>query len=314
MRPGRAVSAERTPVNPPAPTRLVALTPAPRPLKVCVVGYGNMGRNHKRVLEWMGHTVMTLDPSTGSGADHHQLTQELVDATDVVCIAAPAEDLRYIATLWINRGKDVLVEKPGSDTAADLSLDRRRAEQLGRKLLVGYTERFNPAVQALADNLHRVGRVRHIGIRRLGLPPERAGDIALDLASHDLDVLDALGFDLSLERVVRTDHHVSALLIADHISPLVVPGSASVSLEASHLHPSKVRDLEVVGDNGVLQLDYQAQTLGLLRAGRLRTALPVAQAEPLVREWEAFFNGQGSTGIAALTIAEQMTAASAVAA
>jgi len=200
-----------------------------------------------------------------------------------------------------------LVEKPAALTSADLRAHHSEARQCEVRVAVGYTERFNPGVQALADHLHRVGTVRHIHIRRLGYAADRGGDPALDLATHDLDVLDALGFELELEHVVRSEHHVSALLRANHISPLVIPGTASVSLEASHLHPNKVRELEVVGDNGVLQLDYQAQTLGFLSTEHQRVALPVEKAEPLRREWEAFCNGEGSTGLAALAVAEWMT-------
>lgn len=272
-------------------------------MNVLVVGHGVMGKNHVRVLDGMGHRVATLDPSLTSGATHHMLTEDLVGWADTVCIATPMAELARIAAQWMDRGKDVLVEKPAALALTDLLALHSEAQLYGLRLSVGYTERFNPAVQALADQLHRVGHIRHISARRLGYAADRGGDPALDLATHDLDVLDALGFDLTLERSVRTEHHVSALLIASHISPLVVPGSASVSIEASHLHPNKVRSLEVIGDNGVLQLDYQGQTLDLL-IGDERVALPVDQAEPLQREWEAFFNGEGSTGIAALTIAE----------
>lgn len=277
-------------------------------MNILVVGYGVMGKNHARVLEEMGHAVKTLDPKTISGAQHHSLTQDLVDWPHAVCVATPIEDLSRIAALWLERGKDVLVEKPGAFTVDQLERAQHCGEINGCRLLVGYTERFNPAIQALANHLHRVGTVRHIHIRRLGYASDRGGDPVFDLATHDLDVLDALGFNLHLEHVVRSDHHLAAHLAAQHISPLVIPGTPSVSLEASHLHPNKVRALEVVGDDGVLQLDYQRQTLGLLAPGIIRIALPVDQAEPLQREWEAFFAGDGSSGTAALSIAEEMAA------
>jgi UDP-N-acetylglucosamine 3-dehydrogenase len=275
-------------------------------MNVLVVGHGVMGKNHVRVLDGMGHRVATLDPSLTSGATHHMLSEDLVGWADAVCIATPMTELAGIAAQWMERGKDVLVEKPAALTVNDLLALHSEAQHFGVRLAVGYTERFNPVVQALADQLHRVGHIRHINIRRLGYAADRGGDPALDLATHDLDVLAALGFDLALDSVVRTEHHVSALLFANHISPLVVPGSASVSIEASHLHPNKVRSLEVVGDSGVLQLDYQDQTLHLLGDEHASVSLPVDQAEPLQREWEAFFNGEGSTGIAALTVAEMI--------
>jgi predicted dehydrogenase len=275
-------------------------------MRALVVGNGVMGRNHVRVLKALGHQVETLDPRVGAGATHTSLTEAIVDWTDTACIATPIDELAQIASLWMKRGKDVLVEKPGACTLIELLGLEQDAEDHGVRMAVGFTERFNPAVQSLSDHLHRVGHVHHIHIRRLGYAADRGGDPALDLATHDLDVLDALGFDLSLEQVVRSDHHLAALLVANHVSPLVIPGTASVSLEASHLHPSKVRELEVVGDKGVLQLDYQAQTLGFLTADRLRTALPVSHFEPLEREWTAFLNGDGSAGTTALRIAEQI--------
>lgn len=266
-------------------------------MKVCIVGYGRMGRNHKRVLEAMGHETQTLDPSLPAAADHSQLTPELVDWTDVVCIATPIEDLARSAILWMERGKDVLIEKPGAGDLVGLMQLSAQMRVSGVFATVGYTERHNPGVASLQENLHRAGTIRHISARRLGYAKDRAGDPALDLMTHDLDVLSYLGYTPSVSKVVRSEHHVSALL-RHH--------GTAISLEASHMHPIKVRELEVVGEDAVLHLDYQTQELQILTAEHTESVEPVDKTEPLEREWQAFFRGEGSSGVGAMCSAQEM--------
>jgi len=279
-------------------------------VKVAIIGYGRMGRNHKRVLEQLGHEVVTLDRDPAAGADlvFGQLEMRIQRMPfDAFCVSTPIASLRDAAERLGSNGLPLLIEKPGAESLYQL----RAAHELGN-VTIGYTERFNPAVEALKENLHRVGVVQHFSARRLGYAYDRAGDPALDLATHDLDVLDYLFGDearpLLLDHVARSRHHVSALL---HYDTEPVPGfpcqPCSVSIEASHLHPTKVRQLEIVGSDGVLCLDYTAQSLYLAGVEPIYDGMP--HVEPLVREWEAFFRGEGSDGIAAMRIAEQMVEA-----
>jgi predicted dehydrogenase len=175
---------------------------------------------------------------------------------------------------------------------------------------VGYTERHNGAVLALAEALPQIGRLRHISIRRLGYA-NSAVDPALNLACHDLDVLDALGFDLEVWHALRVDGHLSLHLAPNaFVSSFVERGEevCTVSIEASHLHPVKVRTLEAVGTEGVLQLDYQRRTLTIAKdddAGLHGGALAVDDTEPLITEWRSFLDtGYGSSGTKALALAE----------
>jgi UDP-N-acetylglucosamine 3-dehydrogenase len=269
---------------------------------VLIVGYGGMGHNHERVLREMGKDVATLDPSSAAGADHFMVTKEMIDWTDAVVIATPIDDLANAAECWITRGKHVLLEKPGATNWETLAALHHSAASKGVALVVGYTERHNPAVDTLAQHLHRIGTIRHITARRLGHARDRAGDPLLDLATHDIDVLSYLGFELEFDGLAHNDLHVALSYHATHPS---LPGVPSVSIEASHLHPFKQRTLEVLGTDGVLQLDYERQTVGLIPSpNEMRIALGVKQAEPLRREWEAFFDrGEGSTGLIALHVA-----------
>jgi UDP-N-acetylglucosamine 3-dehydrogenase len=271
--------------------------------RVCIIGLGKMGRNHLRVLQELGHEVDTVDlPGRATYAVPHSPGFKLVanpPRPDATVIATPIDSLAGFAKHSLQHGP-VLVEKPGASDLIELRSLHDEAKRQGQRLIVGYVERHNPAVQALKENLHRVGEIKHISARRLGYAFDRAGDPALDLATHDLDVLDYLGFSLTLDHVARTEHHVSA-----HLHD----GETTMSIEASHLHPNKQRSITIVGDKSVLHVLLQEQSLWHTTADGTIHQLHVDKAEPLKREWQAFFNGERSDGIAAMTIAEQMVEA-----
>ena len=271
-------------------------------MNVLVVGFGNMGRNHARVLRDLGHDVQTLDPAD-VGADHRMLSFEVISWADTVCIATPIDELARHAEAWIRRGKDVLVEKPGATDAATLAYLHDLAKQQGVRLSVGYTERHNPAVAVLADCLPGIGTLRHITIRRLGYS-DSTTDPTLNLACHDLDVLYALAFGyVAVESTLTCEGHISAALRGHYLEDKV-----TISLEASHLHPTKTRYLEAVGSEGVLRLDYQLRSVVRFDPEGDAQAVHVPTTEPLVREWEAFFDGDTTDGLAPLALVEELQA------
>lgn len=262
-------------------------------MRVCIIGYGNMGKRHERVLESMGHEVMTVDTDPGAGAEiglSGDRAHSVYPLADAYCVATPIPLLGDVAIACADAGP-VLVEKPGGQHL----WQARQLHLYGKHpVIVGYTECFNPAVNALRDNLDAIGTVRHVSARRLGYASENAPDPALDLATHDLEVLHYLGFEPELIHAAASPRHVSALLR---------DGETTFSIEASHLHRRKIRDLELTGDHGTLRVDYQAKRLFI---ENIEITIPDRDEEPLRREWEAFFRGEGRDGIATLKLAEQM--------
>lgn len=273
-------------------------------MKVMVVGLGVMGVNHTRVLRKLGAKVYTVDPHNKHAA---YPTITAAPPADIACIATPPDQLSVNAAVALKLGMDVLVEKPMAVHPEDAHHLASLAEESGLKLRVGYTERFNPALLALKDHLGMVGRVRHIGLRRLG--PAARGDtgVALDLASHDLDVLRFLGYEPKVLDAIGGESAVVAKL---HL------GGPRATLGISHQHKTKVRSMSVAGSRGMLVLDYQAQSLVFI--GNERTKhIPVTKAEPLLAEWQGFLKGEGATpedGAKALDLVAKLEAIRAVAA
>lgn len=317
-----------------------------QPLRGIVVGLGVMGSHHLRVLRSLPDCVVVavVDPDderrarhrTGDGAiaTHVSLAEALADnEADFVCIATPVDLLPRSAEQALEAGLAVLVEKPIAATEAEAEDLVRSAEERGLLLSVGHVERFNPAVMALKEKLEQdsLGRIYQLHARRLSPYPHRGtlSGVALDLATHDLDVMR----HVTGQEVVRV-YAETADRGADGIEDLVCAtlrfeDDSTGLLEVNWLTPTKVRELTVTGERGMFVVDYLTQdlrfyehpraaieweTLGVVRGigegDMIRYAVP--RREPLVVQWEAFLGAlrtdgpppvPGREGLAALSIA-----------
>lgn len=199
----------------------------------------------------------------------YERLQDALDAEEITLaiIAVPVAYAASVAAQVIERDIPVLVEKP-------LAASAREAEELAelarsRRVLltVGYIERFNPAVQALRNELDTksAGEIYHVHARRLSPFPYRQGmaGVVLDVATHDLDVMRfVIGSEpvrLYAEADVREGGGGVDLLSAS----LRYASGATGLLEASWLSPMKVRRLTVTTDRGMYDVDYLTQDLWL---------------------------------------------------
>lgn len=271
-------------------------------VRVAVVGLGNMGSKHLRVLREIegvevcevvepdAHRFMASGFTSGYTnlglmlSDYRRATLKPVPL-DAVIIATPTATHYELAAQALKAGVSVFVEKPLAPKfwqAQELaSLAAGRPNQV---FMVGYIERFNPAVQALkkfieAHNL----RPQLIEARRSGLvnfdPP---GPVIFELGSHDLDTIAYILDEEGPETVQGqgVDDHFAALL--SYHDGLV----ASVLVD--WLSPDKVRKMRVVCVEGTFYLDYIAQTLVWHPVGLEPESVAVERTEPLRVELEHF--------------------------
>jgi len=239
-------------------------------MKVAIAGYGVMGHHHARVLRDQGFDVVTVDP-----AGHADCTDLRQADCHAVVIATPADQLHATALLAHELDMEVmLVEKPGATNLRCLS----HLQAAHPKAAVGYIERHNPALEAMNANLYRVGTVLNVKATRTGQASRHTVDPALDLATHDLDALAYL--DIRVKPAAFTNDGATLNVLFDR-----------GTLTASHAHPTKRRTLHVLGTEGELVCDYQAQTLTFLYPGGEQDLSPT-RSEPLVRMWEAILEGK----------------------
>ncbi len=290
-----------------------------RPIRIGLAGLGSMGRNHLRVLSASdGATLVAVaDPvpeavvsaSAVSGARRFDDPLEMIASgeLDAVVIAAPTTAHVDLAHAAIERGLAVLVEKPLAASVADAQGIVDAAAAVGVPIQVGHVERFNPAVLELGRLLESgwLSTVYAIVSRRGGPFPARIRDVGVtvDLATHDVDILSWI----ARERPIRVYAEVAQRIHATHedllFGLLHFPSGATGMLDVNWLTPAKRRQLAVIGEEGMFELDYLTQRLTFTRADISNPAtvrgfastfagdvaeLPVSNAEPLAAEIKAF--------------------------
>lgn len=330
------------------------MSASPERLRAIVVGLGIMGNHHLRVLQALEEVVVVAvaDPDRGRRARAEQAYPSVTaypslnEATqsvtaDFACIAVPATSLAASAKEALCAGLHVLIEKPMARTVAEAREVAHEAKERGLTLTVGFVERFNPAVVALKRKVHEgvIGEIYQVHARRLSPFPDRDSmlGVALDLATHDIDVMRFLLEDevhrIYAETARRLHETAEDLLCAT----LRFDHGATGLLEVNWLTPAKVRQISVTGERGMFTVDYLSQDLrfyehpvretttwgalaGMRGAGEgdmIRYAL--TRQEPLRQEWQAFVdalrNGTppvvtADDAIAALSIARSIQQAS----
>jgi predicted dehydrogenase len=290
------------------------------PLRVGLAGLGSMGRNHLRILSGRGDISLAAiaDPvgdvleAAAAGADTQRFAEPLAMIAeaelDAVVIAAPTTAHLALALAAIERDVAVLIEKPLAGTIDEAVQIAAAAKRHGVPVQVGHVERFNPAVlelgRLIADGW--LSSIYAIASRRAGPFPARIRDVGVtvDLATHDVDILSWIAG----ERPSRVYAETAQRIHADHedllFGLLHFPSGATGMLDVNWLTPAKRRQLVVVGEEGMFELDYLTQRLTFTRAtdttnprlikGYAPTfegevaELPVASAEPLAAEIESF--------------------------
>jgi predicted dehydrogenase len=119
----------------------------------------------------------------------------------IICSAAIPRDRAAIAMRAMRAGKDVMVDKPGVTTLADLAAVEQATKETGRIFSVCFSERFLVRACAVAARLVAEGAIGKV-IQTTGLGPHRLnrairpawffdrdayGGILTDIASHQID-------------------------------------------------------------------------------------------------------------------------------
>src|SRR5438093_2874199 len=227
---------------------------------------------------------------------------------DARVIAAPTTAHEALARAAIERDVAVLVEKPLAATVEEALRIVEAGKARGVPVQVGHVERFNPALLELgrlpADGW--LSAIYAIVSRRAGPFPARIRDVGvtIDLATHDVDILSwSAG-----ERPIRVHAETAQRIHATHedllFGLLRFPSGARGMLDVNWLTPDKRRQLIVIGEEGMFELDYLTQRLVFTKAPSLTepalihgyaptfagdtAELHVESGEPLVAEISSF--------------------------
>lgn len=170
--------------------------------------------DHVKHLTAVGATFVGYCPETTAPAVRDKMAADypgvpqisrdvlLADPTiDVICIAAVPRDRADLAIRAMRAGKDVMTDKPGCTTFAQLEALQRTVAETGRIFSICFSERHcvrsaEKAAKLVAEGaIGTVIQTVGLGPHRLQRPtrpswffePEAFGGIIVDIASHQVD-------------------------------------------------------------------------------------------------------------------------------
>ena len=301
------------------------------PVPVAVVGVGHMGSLHARAYQALDKAalvgVLDLDPQRAKAVAEETGCSVLEDLDDLAgrvvaaSVAVPTSAHLEVATALLERGIDVLVEKPLAPTLEEARTLVAVAARAGRLLMAGHTERFNPAVRAIESLLRKP---LFVEVHRLAPFTERGTDVdvVLDLMIHDLDLL--LHFVRS-EPVAVDAVGVPVLTAAIDIANARIRFASGTvaNLTASRVSLERVRKVRFFEPDLYVSLDTMSRTARAYRLVRTDErprieAIDLGEPptdEPVMAELEAFLDSvrsraepptAGAQSIRVLELAERI--------
>ena len=231
---------------------------------VAVVGYGYWGVNLARNVAVASTTDLVGVVDSGSdrrelaGVNHpgckvwESLDSALADdEVEAIVLATPASTHAELALMTLERGRDILVEKPLAETSADAEKLNDVAEARGRILMVGHTFLYSPAVIALKALVDTgdLGAVQYLYSQRLSLGRIRRDCNALwNFAPHDISIMLHLLAEPIVEVTAKGFSFIEPGIDDVCFASLTFESGIGANLHVSWIDPRKTRLMTVVGD------------------------------------------------------------------
>jgi len=259
-------------------------------MRFAVIGTGSIGTRHCRNLVSLGHAVLTWDADAGRLQEigrwpgvtaTSSLEAALAEQPDGALICTPPVSHVELAWRALSAGAHLFVEKPVSNTSADVLPLLEAARRCQRLLVVGFNLRFLPSLRRVRTLLEgkRVGKVLSVRAEFGSYLPDwrpgrdyrdnyavRAalgGGILLD-AIHELDYLGWLFGEVA--EVFCSAGHVSDLAgDTEDLAEVTIHFGSGVlaQVHLDYLQRVYRRSLQVIGDAGVLVWDYPTHTVSV---------------------------------------------------
>ena len=235
-----------------------------------------MGKNHARIYSQISHLVAVSDIDEKAGLQiskkynakfySNYLSLLAIEEPHVVSVAVPSHIHKEIVVECLKKHIPTLVEKPIADKVVDARVMIEEAEKYKTLLMVGHTERFNPAVIQLKKIIvaKKLGFIINLLAMRIGLhpPTNTDADVAVDLAIHDIDVFNFLVDEFPIrKKIVKNKLYKKSG--ADSSSFILEYKKTTGIIHSNWITPTKIRKLFVSGSEGFAELDYIRQQLVL---------------------------------------------------
>ena len=235
--------------------------------KICVIGGGRWGQNHIRTLFQNGNLggiveanierlneLLSQFPVSG----FTDLDGALARGFDGYTIAAPAPLHYKIAKALLQKGQNVLVEKPMTLSAKTSKELVEIAEKNHARLMVGHVLLFHPAIRKVKELIDsgKIGQLYYLYSTRLNLGTVRTEEnVFWSFAPHDISVLDYLVGKPSISIESKGTKVLQNNVYDYTLTQMTYPDNINAHIFVSWLHPFKEQRLVVVGSKGMISFE-----------------------------------------------------------
>ncbi|NES23040.1 MAG: Gfo/Idh/MocA family oxidoreductase [Symploca sp. SIO3E6] len=237
------------------------------PIKIGVIGVGNMGQHHARVLSLLKDVEIVgvadinvergLDTASKYRVRFFEDYRDLFPYVNAVCIAVPTRLHHEVGMTCLQAGIHVLIEKPIAASIAEAESLVNAAAEYQRILQVGHIERFNPAFQELSKVL-KTEELLALEAHRMSPYSHRANDVSvvLDLMIHDIDLLLELTA-APVTRLTASGSRASDSGYLDYVTAnLGFANGIVATLTASKVTHRKIRTIAAHCKNSLTEADF----------------------------------------------------------
>jgi len=265
-------------------------------IRLGVIGVGNMGRNHARnILELPNYfeLVGCYDKSDENtrivrekfGVNCFDDVEQLLAQTEAVVLAMPSS-LHLEYGMFVTRFKQhVLIEKPIALTESDGKLLCETFADIGKTLMVGHIERYNPAVVEMKKILEEENGIIAIDVKRCSPFDKRIGDtnVIFDLMIHDLDIVLNYLQPNPVSSINARAVIVKSESYSDYVQAIIQHETGAIStICASRVTENKIRTIDVHTNTSFIQADLLNKTLQVTR--KTNIALDVVGYTPKYKQ------------------------------
>ena len=230
-------------------------------MRVCLIGYGYWGKNLARVF---GKDLVGICDYNQDNIDkakklydvqYFSSWQELYQSDleyDTVAIATKADTHFELANKFLQSNKNIWLEKPACIKTKDIEyLIKIRGD---KKVFVDHTFVYHPAIQKIKTI--DIGTPLYYDSHRISLGLfQKDVDAILDLAIHDLSILDYLYPYLVLDkRSIIKNNHINDKA-NQSILNLKFTNNFTATINVNWVSPVKKREIILSGSNSSIVFD-----------------------------------------------------------
>lgn len=213
-------------------------------ITLALIGIGRWGKNYVNTINSLSSCV--LPKKFIKTSNYKDLFSE--ENIDGVIIATPSSTHFKIAKEFLERGFNVLIEKPLTTNYKDALKLSEIAKKNKNVVMVGHIYLYNPAFLVVKKLFKSIGKIKYISAEGMNYGPIRTDVSALwDWGPHDISMV--------IDLLEGLPQEVSAIGYDMCNLKLKFPNGIFVFLNIGWLSPVKKRNMTIVGNKSTIIFD-----------------------------------------------------------